>query len=105
MSGLLPCPFCGHEPVRRQIPNDGAWEIACQTVTCIRPKFGPAHIYPKERAITAWNTRAQPDAVAKLVDALKTISAMCPATCDMSVAHQMADVADDALAELTGEGR
>ena len=52
---LLPCPFCGHPPIYRQMPNDGRWIIDCNTVTCIRPTTGICK--SEAEAITRWNAR------------------------------------------------
>ena len=52
---LKPCPFCGHEPFKRQIINDGRWAIDCQTVSCVRP--GTDLTRDEAKAIAAWNTR------------------------------------------------
>jgi hypothetical protein len=41
---------------------------------------------------------AQAADIERLRGKLREIEAMCPVTCDMSVAHAMADVATDALA-------
>ena len=41
---------------------------------------------------------AQAAEIERLREKLREIEAMCPVTCDMSVAHAMADVATEALA-------
>lgn len=53
---LKTCPFCGHAPVFRQIPNDGRWELGCHTINCIRPKCVESR--DKGHLISAWNRRA-----------------------------------------------
>jgi hypothetical protein len=64
---LKPCPFCGHPPVFRQIPNDGRWTVDCHTVTCVRPSTGI--LRSREKVLAAWNTRT-PSALIAAGDAL-----------------------------------
>ncbi len=58
MSKVEPCPFCGHPPCHRQIPNDGRWLTDCNTVSCIRPSTGIRRT--EAEAIAAWNQRTDP---------------------------------------------
>lgn len=63
---LKPCPFCGHFPFHRQLVNDGRWETACQTVSCMRPGTGIRR--SEAEAIAAWNTRSlEPEAADRRV--------------------------------------
>ena len=62
---LLPCPFCGAEPVfvDRGInvgiyhnPEDCAWDVQCQTVGCYA-EFGSEFWQSQEDVAEMWNKR------------------------------------------------
>ncbi|MGB6080289.1 MAG: hypothetical protein WBF99_12595 [Xanthobacteraceae bacterium] len=58
---LLPCPFCGGEPVTSVVPNgtNQRWEIRCDNIDC----FGPVTTaFSLEDNAEQWNTRATPPA-------------------------------------------
>lgn len=77
---LKPCPFCGGKADIQKEYTDG-WSyfgVCCHTEDC-RCNSGDISYVDKVNAITAWNTRATPDAVEVVtVDklALKLSSAM-----------------------------
>ena len=66
---LKPCPFCGHEAVIYQIPEDSkinrlywnVWIVGCDgEIVCPGHVWKTAPIYvTKESAIEHWNKRAE----------------------------------------------
>ena len=52
-TALKPCPFCGGEAISRGSDYDGYW------VTCRGCMAFPFKKNTRERAIEAWNTRAE----------------------------------------------
>ncbi len=53
-----------------------------------------------------WNYAAIAQAAIQasgLVEAMNEIVDLCPATCEISIAHTMAQIAQDALAKLRGQ--
>lgn len=106
MSGpveLTPCPFCGGsdlfvDTIDGTLPPQTGLSVSCEDCTA-RASYGD------------WNTRAQPDAVAKLVEAAKDFLAKCnSAWAAGEPSHRVeamlaaADRLDTALANLAGEG-
>lgn len=54
---LLPCPFCGRNPISFESGGGEGLMIQCISVGC---PVGPHVSYiPPEAAIAAWNTRAK----------------------------------------------
>ena len=63
MTELLPCPFCGGEPMQHshQKGNPSGWEFECDHWICCATEDCPAHVGMCEtpaEAIAAWNRRA-----------------------------------------------
>ena len=57
MEDLKPCPFCGSGEIKiRNIMN--GWVCGCGTTDCIGQNFHIRKYETKEKAIEAWNRRA-----------------------------------------------
>lgn len=70
---LLPCPFCGcDEVVIRQMPH--GWDCSEYAAQCKRCLNINGTSLSKQAAVAAWNTRATPDYVKPLVEALRSIA-------------------------------
>ena len=54
--GLLPCPFCGSQPINAM--HGGKGRIACTNADCFGPYTTAANV---EDAIAQWNKRPRPD--------------------------------------------
>jgi Restriction alleviation protein Lar len=84
---LLPCPFCGSDPVIDVLGGPGSFY---RTINCPKCKCD-LHLYPMESvAIIAWNTRTPDPRIAVLRKALEAIVPededwWCP-TCKVSLA-------------------
>ena len=98
---LKPCPFCGHPPVHRQIPNDGRWVTGCHSEACIRPSTG---ICPTEIvAVIIWNKRApQPAPEPPSADLVKVAArAITAAGYNPATAPHIAEIAVAAMDNTT----
>lgn len=73
---LLPCPFCGGQPLIEQLPK-GSWDVGCDNDNC----FTHCVFSTKDKAVEAWNTRTPPaqDEVdlAELEPAIDLIDGCC----------------------------
>ena len=63
MSELLPCPFCGEQPVSCFVGEDdgGYWSTECST----KNHFAGVHAMTQETAEAEWNTRANVEGLDK----------------------------------------
>ena len=71
MSELLPCPFCGEQPVSCFVGEDdgGYWSTECST----KNHFAGVHAMTQETAEAEWNARANVEGLVKLLEI-----AICP---------------------------
>jgi hypothetical protein len=53
---LLPCPFCGSEPLIEDGCNDRPWVVQCMNKDCSAQPFMD-HADTKRQAVRTWNTR------------------------------------------------
>ena len=66
---LLPCPFCGTQPIVEQTGFSGrARYIYCNLDDCLRPKAVGEN---EEAAVRSWNTRATPPATRSPPDSVR----------------------------------
>lgn len=75
---LLPCPFCGADPVTAEQRNEDGGYSAIECGTCYGTENVPfvgVHADSPERARAAWNTRA-PTLHASLAEARARIAAL-----------------------------
>lgn len=63
---LLPCPFCGQQPVVKMAGRTNYWWVGCEIHLSVEPSgCGVCHSdYDRTRAIKKWNTRAGTKSVA-----------------------------------------
>jgi len=70
---LLPCPFCGKEPMLHRLANMSS----LHKVSCKFCDAGPHSSLSREAAITAWNTRTpSPDSGERMREALRTATGL-----------------------------